>query len=54
MPVAKLFADKGFNEISTQAIVVAAGVTRGGAVSPVRRQVGLFAAVYEQVEQDLL
>jgi AcrR family transcriptional regulator len=50
----KLFADKGFNEISTQAIVAAAGVTRGALYHQFDDKVGLFAAVYEQVEQDLV
>jgi AcrR family transcriptional regulator len=50
----KLFADKGFTEVSTQAIVVAAGVTRGALYHQFDDKVGLFAAVYEQVERDLV
>src|ERR1043166_2457251 len=50
----KLFADKGFNEVSTQAIVAAAGVTRGALYHQFDDKVGLFAAVYEQVERDLV
>jgi AcrR family transcriptional regulator len=50
----KLFADKGFAEVSTQAIVAAAGVTRGALYHQFDDKVGLFAAVYEQVERDLV
>lgn len=50
----KLFADKGFNDVSTQAIVAAAGVTRGALYHQFDDKVGLFAAVYEQVEQQLV
>ena len=45
----KLFADKGFNDVSTQAIVAAAGVTRGALYHQFDDKVGLFAEVYEQV-----
>lgn len=50
----KLFADKGFNEVSTQAIVAAAGVTRGALYHQFGDKVGLFAAVYEQAERQLV
>ncbi len=50
----KLFADKGFNDISTQAIVAAAGVTRGALYHQFDDKVGLFAEVYEQVERQLV
>ncbi len=50
----KLFADKGFAEVSTQAIVAAAGVTRGALYHQFDDKVGLFAAVYEEVERDLV
>jgi AcrR family transcriptional regulator len=50
----KLFADKGFAEVSTQAIVAAAGVTRGALYHQFADKVGLFAAVYEEVERDLV
>jgi AcrR family transcriptional regulator len=50
----KLFADKGFTDVSTQAIVAAAGVTRGALYHQFDDKVGLFAAVYEQVECDLV
>jgi AcrR family transcriptional regulator len=43
----KLFADKGFAEVSTQAIVAAAGVTRGALYHQFGDKSALFAAVYE-------
>ena len=50
----KLFADKGFADVSTQAIVAAAGVTRGALYHQFADKAGLFAAVYEEVERDLV
>ena len=50
----KLFADKGFAEVSTQAIVAAAGVTRGALDHQFEDKAALFAAVYEEVERDLV
>jgi AcrR family transcriptional regulator len=50
----RLFADKGFAEVSTQAIVAAAGVTRGALYHQFADKVGLFAAVYEEVERDVV
>ncbi len=49
----KLFADKGFSEISTQQIVAEAGVTRGALYHQFADKADLFAAVYEQVEEEL-
>jgi AcrR family transcriptional regulator len=49
-----LFADKGFAEVSTQAIVAAAGVTRGALYHQYADKAALFAAVYEEVERDLV
>lgn len=50
----KLFADKGFADVSTEAIVKAAGVTRGSLYHQFDDKAGLFAAVYEDVERDLV
>jgi AcrR family transcriptional regulator len=50
----KLFADRGFADISTQAIVTAAGVTRGALYHQFGDKAALFAAVYEDVERDLV
>src|SRR4029078_5693833 len=50
----KLFADKGFSDVSTQAIVAAAGVTRGALYHQFVDKAALFAAVYEEVERDLV
>lgn len=50
----KLFADKGFAEVSTGAIVAAAGVTRGALYHQFDDKAALFAAVYEEVERDLV
>jgi AcrR family transcriptional regulator len=49
-----LFAAKGFADVSTQAIVAAAGVTRGALYHQFDDKVDLFAAVYEQSEQNLV
>jgi AcrR family transcriptional regulator len=50
----KLFADKGFADVSTQAIVAAAGVTRGALYHQFDDKAALFGAVYEEVERDLV
>lgn len=49
----ELFAAKGFAEVSTQAVVEAAGVTRGALYHQFRDKADLFAALYEQVEEQL-
>jgi len=50
----KLFADRGFTDVSTQAIAAAAGVTRGALYHHFDDKATLFEAVYEQVEQELV
>src|SRR5260370_40334464 len=50
----KLFADKGFAEVSTQAIVAAAGETRGALYHQFEDKAALFAAVYDEDERDLV
>ena len=50
----KLFADKGFSAVSTEAIVAAAGVTRGALYHQFDDKAALFAAVYEEVERELV
>lgn len=50
----KLFADKGFADVSTQTIVAKAGVTRGALYHQFADKTDLFAAVYEEVERDLV
>lgn len=50
----ELFATDGFAAVSTQAIVDAAGVTRGALYHQFGDKAGLFSAVYEAVEADLV
>jgi AcrR family transcriptional regulator len=50
----ELFASKGFGEVSTQAIGEAAGVTRGALYHQFADKTELFAAVYEDVEAELV
>jgi AcrR family transcriptional regulator len=50
----ELFATQGYAAVSTQAIVDAAGVTRGALYHQFGDKAGLFAEVYEEVERDLV
>ncbi len=50
----KLFSENGFVDVSTQAIVEAAGVTRGALYHQFADKVELFAAVYEEVEAEIV
>jgi AcrR family transcriptional regulator len=50
----KLFSTKGFSSVSTEAIVAAAGVTRGALYHQFDDKAALFAAVYEQMEEELV
>lgn len=50
----KLFAVNGFADVSTQAIVEAAGVTRGALYHQFADKTELFAAVYEEIETELV
>jgi len=48
-----LFAKEGFGAISTEAIVRAAGVSRGAMYHQFKDKTALFEAVFEAVEQDV-
>ena len=50
----KLFAERGFDAVSAEEIVAAAGVTRGALYHHFDGKRGLFAAVFEQIERDLV
>jgi AcrR family transcriptional regulator len=49
-----LFARRGFSEVPTEEIVRRAGVTRGALYHHFRDKRDLFAAVVEQVEQEVM
>jgi AcrR family transcriptional regulator len=49
-----LFATDGYAAVTTQAIVDAAGVTRGALYHQFGDKAGLFAEVYEELERDLV
>src|SRR2546423_1136613 len=49
-----LFAERGYSGVGTEEIVRAAGVTRGALYHHFSGKEDLFAAVYEQVEADLV
>ncbi len=48
-----LFAERGFSGVGTEAIVRAAGVTRGALYHQFADKTELFEAVYEAIEEDL-
>ena len=50
----RLFAEQPFAEVSTQAIVDAAGVTRGALYHQFTDKAALFEAVFEEVEQEIV
>jgi AcrR family transcriptional regulator len=50
----RLFATDGYAAVSTQAIVDTAGVTRGALYHQFSDKAGLFDAVYEEVERDVV
>ena len=50
----RLFADRGYAEVGTEEIVRAAGVTRGALYHHFDGKRELFAAVYEEVERQLV
>ena len=49
-----LFARRGYSDVSTEEIVRRAGVTRGALYHHFRDQRDLFAAVVEQIEQEVM
>jgi AcrR family transcriptional regulator len=49
-----LFAEHGFNDTSTEAVVQSAGVTRGALYHHFRDKAALFQAVYEDLEEELV
>jgi len=49
-----LFAQEGFGAVSTEAIVRAAGVSRGAMYHQFQDKAALFEAVFEAVEQDVM
>ncbi|MHB8437695.1 MAG: TetR/AcrR family transcriptional regulator [Acidimicrobiales bacterium] len=50
----RLFAEQGYGEVGREAVVAAAGVTRGALQHHFGDKRGLFLAVYEQVEQQVV
>ncbi|MEO9326672.1 TetR/AcrR family transcriptional regulator [Gordonia aurantiaca] len=50
----KLFGERGFADVGTQEIVEHAGVTRGALYHQFDDKKGLFTAVYDAVEQDIV
>ena len=50
----KLFAERGYEAVSSEGIAAAAGVTRGALYHHFDGKRGLFAAVFEQVEAEIV
>lgn len=50
----RLFAENGFKDTSTEAVVQAAGVTRGALYHHFKDKTALFRAVYESLEEELV
>jgi AcrR family transcriptional regulator len=50
----RLFAERGFADTPTEAIVQAAGVTRGALYHHFEDKTELFAAVFERIEQEVV
>ena len=50
----ELFSERGYGAVATEDIVRAAGVTRGALYHHFDGKLDLFAAVYEQVEAELM
>lgn len=50
----RLFADRGFDAVSSEEVVAAAGVTRGALYHHFDGKRGLFAAVFEAIEDELV
>lgn len=48
-----LFADRGYHDVPAQEIMRAAGVTRGALYHHFGGKVGLFRAVFEEMEQEI-
>lgn len=49
----ELFARDGYDNVSSEALVAAAGVTRGALYHHFEGKRGLFAEVFEQIEEEL-
>ena len=49
-----LFAERGYEAVSSEEIVAAAGVTRGALYHHFDGKRGLFAAVFEEVESEFV
>lgn len=49
-----LFAERGYDAVGAEQIVAAAGVTRGALYHHFDGKRGLFAAVFEEIEQELI